>query len=218
MKYYKYPHENSINKAVYKNRLCLMSEKNRRNNRTRRVLLDFDVVLFFLLVAGLILLCCILGTFGSISNGLKTFLQYFIGIVGIILSIVFCVFVYILVDKRFPFCPIPPANRAIVAQCVTPLKKYYKISDNYIVTKCYHSSDERLTNKDVLLFINDGKLGIVNDFTCTIKDFGCYEISRDELEYRYIDVNGLTATFIKCGDIEFTLGKRANPFIKKNIK
>lgn len=128
-----------------------------------------------------------------------------------------CVLIFKVIDKFVPHVSVPQINKEIVNECAATLKKYYKIDNNFIVTKCYKCSVKELTNKDLLLFIHNGNLRIVNDFTSTIKDFGCYEISRDELEYCYITENGLLSTHIKCNEIEFLLGKRAGSFIKQNL-
>jgi len=63
------------------------------------------------------------------------------------------------------------------------------------------------------LFFNKGRLRIVNDFTTTIKDFGCYEFSIDEIEVFYEQRDKLLTTIIQSKKLTLVLGKRAKPFI-----
>lgn len=94
--------------------------------------------------------------------------------------------------------------------------KYYKIQDEHIITKCYDSSKSFLVDKDLILFFHRDRLRIVNDFTSTIKDFGCYEFSIDEIEVYYEQRDKLLTTIIQSKKLTLVLGKRAKPFIVKN--
>lgn len=217
MKYYKYYYNDSVNKNCYKKRIKLLNKTSRMLYRLREILFVVNLVFMLLLVTSLILLKQYIDVVESLSNGLRLFLQISVVASIIILPLMICVIIFKVIDKFVPYVSVPQINKKIVNECVAALKKYYKIDNNFIVTKCYKCSVKELTNKDLLLFIHNGNLRIVNDFTSTIKDFGCYEISRDELEYCYITENGLLSTHIKCNEIEFLLGKRAGSFIKQNL-
>lgn len=217
MKYYKYYYNDSVNKNCYKKRIKLLSKTVRMLYRLREILFVVNLVFMLLLVTSLILLKQYIDAVESLNNGLRLFLQISVVASIIILPLMICGLIFKVIDKFVPYVSVPQINKKIVNECAAALKKYYKIDNNFIVTKCYKCSVKELTNKDLLLFIHNGNLRIVNDFTSTIKDFGCYEISRDELEYCYITENGLLSTHIKCNEIEFLLGKRAGSFIKQNL-
>lgn len=217
MKYYKYYYNDSVNKNCYKKRIKLLSKTSRMLYHLRKILFVVNLVFMFLLVTSLILLKQYIDVVENLNNGLRLFLQISVVSIIIILPLMICVIIFKVIDKFVPYVSVPQINKKIVNECAATLKKYYKIDNNFIVTKCYKCSVKELTNKDLLLFIHNGNLRIVNDFTSTIKDFGCYEISRDELEYCYITENGLLSTHIKCNEIEFLLGKRAGSFIKQNL-
>lgn len=217
MKYYKYYYNDSVNKNCYKKRIKLLSKTVRMLYRLREILFVVNLVFMFLLVTSLILLKQYIDVVESLNNGLRLFLQISVVASIIILPLMICGLIFKVIDKFVPYVSVPQINKKIINECAATLKKYYKIDNNFIVTKCYKCSVKELTNKDLLLFIHNGNLRIVNDFTSTIKDFGCYEISRDELEYCYITENGLLSTHIKCNEIEFLLGKRAGSFIKQNL-
>ena len=74
-----------------------------------------------------------------------------------------------------------------------------------------------MINKDVILFIYNNKLRIINDFTSSKKDFGCYEIPKNEIICVYEEHNKLLSAAIKCNNFIVVLGKRAKPFIKRNL-
>ena len=217
MKYYKYYYNDSVNKNCYKKRIKLLNKTSRMLYHLREILFVVNLVFMFLLFTSLILLKQYIDVVVSLSNGLRLFLQISVVASIIILPLMICVLIFKAIDKFVPYVSVPQINKKIVNECAATLKKYYKVDNNFIVTKCYKCSVKELTNKDLLLFIHNGNLRIVNDFTSTIKDFGCYEISRDELEYCYITENGLLSTHIKCNEIEFLLGKRAGSFIKQNL-
>lgn len=89
---------------------------------------------------------------------------------------------------------------------------------NYLVTKCYDSSNNLLVNKDLLLFFHYNKLRIVNDFTSTINDFGCYELEIDSFDLYYGKRIDIVTIKIKTDKFYLSLGKRAKSFISKTKK
>lgn len=70
-----------------------------------------------------------------------------------------------------------------------------------------------LVEKDVLIFFHKDKLRIVNDFTSTIKDFGCFEFGLDEFILSYGKKGDIVTTEIKTEKFYISLGKRAKPYI-----
>lgn len=217
MRYFKYPHQGRITKNTYKKRIALLDKKNKRNYYLQRILFCAVFALLFALAVGFILLLNYLSDIENISKGLLTFLQILVGGSIVIVPIAICVLLCILITKILPTVNVPQITEKVIEECTKPLKNYYKLNDNYIVTKCYESSDAQMINKDVILFVCDGKLRIVNNVSASVKDFGCYEISKEELDYRYGSKENLTTTVIKCEGLSLTLGKKAKPFISKNL-
>lgn len=119
--------------------------------------------------------------------------------------------------KKYPKHPLPRVTKEMISECNKPLLDFYKVTNDYIITKCYESSIKELKDKDVLLFINNGKLRIVNDFTTTIKDFGCYKHSLDTITVAYAQMDNLTVTVIESENISLVLGKRAKPYITREV-
>jgi len=116
-------------------------------------------------------------------------------------------------EKHYPSQSLETIPRDIVAIINIKLLKYYKIPKNYIVTKCYDSSNHLLVEKDVLIFFHKDKVRIVNDFTSTIKDFGCFEFGLDEFKLSYGKKGDIVTTEIKTEKFYISLGKRAKPYI-----
>lgn len=217
MRYFKYNFNNIVNKKVYRQRVKQLNKNERRQHFSRKSLLILNLLVFISLALSLIFLLIYIDSIKSMNNGLKLFLKLLVGANIVVLPLTICVLLYRVKDKFFPYVSIPQINKKVINECTLPLKKYYGITDNFIITKCYKCSVNELTNKDVLLFPHNGNLRIVNDFTSTIKDFGCYEFSKDELEYYYKNENRLLSTYIKCNEFELLLGKRAKPFIERNV-
>lgn len=217
MKHFKYNFIGLVNKKVYRQRVKQLSKKERRHHFARKFLLILNLLVFISLALSLIFLLVYITTIKTLGNCLKLFLKLLVGANIVLLPSIICVLLHKVIDKFFPYVIIPQINKKIVDECTVPLKKYYGITDNFIITKCYKCSVNELTNKDLLLFVHNENLRIVNNFTSTIKDFGCYEFSKNEFEYCYKNENGLLSTYITCNEFELLLGKRAKPFIERNV-
>ena len=143
----------------------------------------------------------------------KTIYTIMVIFVSLILPALLLYFPYRKLEKNYPPQSLETIPKDIIAMINKKLLKYYNIPENYFVTKCYDSSNQLLVDKDVLLFFHSDKLRIVNDFTSTIKDFGCFEFGLDELELSYGKKEDIVATEIKTEKFNLSLGKRAKPFI-----
>jgi hypothetical protein len=126
---------------------------------------------------------------------------------------VILLFPYIKLAKKYPRQRLEDIPREVITECNTPLFKFYKIPENFIITKCYDSSNQNLISKDLLIYIYKDRLRIVNDFTTTIKDFGCYEFDLLETEIKYGKKGELTTAELSSNKLTLSLGKRAKPFI-----
>lgn len=66
------------------------------------------------------------------------------------------------------------------------------------------------------LMIYQNKIRIVNDFTRSTKDFGCYEFNLEEVKIYNKVESEIVSTIIEHDKVSFELGKRARTFIFKN--
>jgi hypothetical protein len=122
-------------------------------------------------------------------------------------------FPYHKLERYYPSQSLDTISRETISEVNTKLLKYYNVPEHYLVTKCYDRSNQLLIDKDVLLFFHNGKLRIVNDFTSTIKDFGCYEFGLDEFDMSFGKKEDIVTTEIKAEKFYLSLGKRAKPYL-----
>lgn len=214
MRRFKYPFSKHIGKKLLKKRIDLLDNLARqRYIANRRFRLIFGTLFWILLIFFLGLMIVLEQKMEPVIG--KTLYTIFVIFVSLIVPGLLLYFPYRKLEKNYPPQLLETIPRDIIAMINIKLLKYYKIPQNYMVTKCYDCSNQLLVDKDVLLFFHNDKLRIVNDFTSTIKDFGCYEFGLDELELSYGKREDIVTTEIKTEKFNLSLGKRAKPFIIK---
>lgn len=212
MEKYKYPFYNRIVKNRERERFKQLDKISKRNLRINKFISYAFSILYFLLVGALIVLTV---SIVRLLDGL--WLDLFIAIMIamiIILPIIILIVIYQCLHKKFPLVTYKDLTVESIRKITKPLVEYYKIPSNYVITKCYSCTDVDVENKDVIIFVYDGKLRIVNDLFHSLKDFGCYEFDYKELTYFNNVDNGIVKTIIKTADCEFILGYKAKTFIK----
>lgn len=217
MKKYKYPFFKKILRRKAKERFKQLSRIQKRNFVINKIVGYAFVALYFLMVIALVVLTLIISR-ANINNILKGFLIVGMVILTVFLPLVVIALIYKIVHKRIPQTTMGKLNMDAIKRVTQPLVSYYKIPDNYVVVKCYSSSKPLVVNEDVILFVNDGKMRITNDFFHSIKDFGCYEFDYQEITCFNKVENGIVKTFIKSDGAEFVLSYKARTFIKKNCE
>ncbi|MGM9858723.1 MAG: CPCC family cysteine-rich protein [Bacilli bacterium] len=214
MKYIKYPFYDSIIKKESKFRFKNLDKEARRNVRINNIFTCFIITLYVILVVSFILLIKYL--LRIIENKLfETLMMIGMVLATIVVPVVIIVLAIKLIGKYIPSSAIGELSLQNIQDITKPLKKYYRVSGPSIVTKCYNCTNESFTNKDVIIFLYNGKIRIVLDFNHTIKDFGCYEIEHKEMTTSYVVEEGKIKTLLKTENIEFYLGKKAKAFIRK---
>lgn len=213
MRRFKYPFSKHIDKKLLRKRIDLLDNSARqRYIANRRFRLIFGALFWILFVFFLGIMIVLEQNIEPVIG--KTLYTILVIFVSLILPALLLLFPYRKLEKNYPPQSLETFPKDIIAKINIKLLKYYKIPENYIVTKCYDCSNQLLVDKDVLLFFHKDKLRIVNDFTSTIKDFGCYEFGLDEFDLSYGKKEDIVTTEIKTEKFHLSLGKRAKPFIK----
>lgn len=214
MRRFKYPFSKHIDKKLLRKKIDLLDNSARqRYIANRRFHLTFGA-LYWILFVFLLGIMIVLNQRIEPAIG-KTFYTILVIFVSLVLPIFLLYFPFLKLEKHYPSQSLETIPRDIVAIINIKLLKYYKIPKNYIVTKCYDSSNHLLVEKDVLIFFHKDKLRIVNDFSSTIKDFGCFEFGLDEFKLSYGKKGDIVTTEIITKKLYISLGKRAKPFIAR---
>ena len=216
MRYYKYRFESKIARMLFKKRVAEYSEKQKRNHYFRAILFTFDIGLFFAVIFGLSYIASkVAGS--NLYAVIRVILCMFLCLLTLVLPVVIVVILGVLIDKVFPYEPLPQIQERMLDECMAPVRKYYHLSDTYLITKCYDSNCRQLINRDLILYKFNNKLRIINDLTRSIKDLGCYEFSFDEFEVSYGRKDHLITTEFSSKNLKLVLGKKAKPFIVKKV-
>lgn len=214
MKYFKYPYMN-IAKKKSKLRFKNLDKKAQRNARITKAITFAFIVLYFALLASFISLTTYLSYIIE-NKVLETIISVGMVIVTIVAPVAIMFFILLLVDKHLPPLTIGELTLQNIQEITLPLKKFYGVSEPKTVTKCYKCSEACFDNKDITIFLHNGKIRITIDFDHSIKDFGCYDFSFEEASFYNKEDNGLIKTFLKVGNTEFILGKRAKTFLTRH--
>ena len=214
MKYFKYPYMN-IAKKKSKLRFKNLDKKAQRNARITKAITFAFIVLYFALLASFISLTTYLSYIIE-NKVLKTIISVGMVIVTIVAPVAIMFFILLLVDKHLPPLTIGELTLQNIQEITLTLKKFYGINDPKTVTKCYKCSKACFDNKDIIIFLHNEKIRITIDFDHSIKDFGCYEFSFEEASFYNKEDDGLIKTFLKVGNTEFILGKRAKTFLTRH--
>lgn len=214
MKYYKH-RLNNANK-LYRERINELEKKDRINHKVFNVLIT---ITFLTMIAEAVLII-------YFAKNMKVFISN--EVVAIVIStllwiifiplLIFTLIGFIsLINHFFPKTPLDRIKAEVYLKVNSNKFKYYRLNDNYIITKCYYSNHLEFINHDVIVCFIDNKIKITNDLYHSIDDFGCYEFDINEIRYFNIKEDNLVKTKIVDNNDVFILGYRARTFINKNI-
>lgn len=215
MKKIKYCYHYKIQNIENKLRFKSLSKIEKRNRIINKLFTAFIIAVFFFWVVAFAFLASKNNIFISNKNlsitiSVMCWILLFPGSIAITAA-------HLLLFKNI----IPPVTQGkitseMIIKITKPLRNYYEVPEkNYIVTKCYKSSNELLSDKDLLLFFVDGKLRITNNLYQSKKDLGCLEFSKEETSVKNIIDGKLVKTMIKCDGFYLELGYRARTYIYK---
>lgn len=207
MKYYK--DKSNIQEKIRYLKADELPIKERKKFYVHQVLTALDVALFFIEIIVIIFL------FDAIKENLTTFLKVLVGIVLFLLPIAFLILHGCLIEKYFSYPTLPKLSKEMIVQANQKRMKKYKLTENYIITKCFDSSRKEMTNKDILICSQDDIIRIMNDLYHSSYDFGCYQMRLSEMKYKNIKDGEYIKTRIEVGKDYFVFGYRAKTFLDK---
>ena len=216
MKYFKYPFQKRIIRKMISEMIKKYSKNQKRNYYILKVMTYIAIMFFFLLMAPIIYFAVNMYDYPN-NNIIATILSVLLCVIFIPASAIISFIIFTPIFKFFPYNSLPEITSQMINKVTKPLKEFYRVPNEYIITKCYHSTDNKLINKDVLLFFNNESIRVVNNFYSSTKDFGCYEFKLDEIEFYNQKINNKITTIIKNKKITLHLGYRAKTFIMKNV-
>lgn len=212
MKYYKSNYNSDY--KLLKLKIKALSKKDKRNYKISEILY---FVSFFILIAEFVLMFLLIINVKHMTNNqfLKILLIVIFSFLLLILPISLLSFHIYLINHFFKVSNFHNTTYKMMYEANIKIFEYYDLNNNYIITKCYNSSNDSFINKDVLICYNNGKIKITNDLYHSISDIGCYEFDLSEIKYYNFKEDGLIKTKLECEDINFILGYRAKTFIEK---
>ena len=226
MKYFKYRNISKVQQLAYKERLAsLGKDEQKQIKRSDRLtkLLSISGLIFFICCFGLFIFfiqlipvpknillkilygigCAILGFIGLIISGIATGIPF-----GILLDKV-----------RYN---LPEMRKEFIKKASEPIRKYYGLSDEYLITKCFESTNTLFNDHDICIFRYGNEIrmttDIVKGFINVNCDLGCYSIKFNELKIYKEDYNNKRVTVLEFDKEKFVIGIRAYSYIAKLMK
>lgn len=216
MKRFKYMFSKKAQQTLLRMRIDLLQPEEKKRYKDHKLFSKIFITIYFTLMIAFLVLTIFLQKYIEPITGNFLFITIVV-FSALILPGVLLIYPYIKLEHKYPPQSLGHLPNDIIESSNKALFKYYKISENYIVTKCYDCSNQLLIGKDLLLFFYKDRLRVVNDLTQSTKDFGCFEFKIEELELSYGTFENLQTTIIRSKGFFISCGKRANPFITKNI-
>ena len=226
MKYFKYRNISKVHQLAYKARLASLGKDEQKNIKRS------DRLIMLLSVIGFVFFFCCIGMFIffiklipvpknillKILYGIGCIILGFIGLIisGIATGIPFG----ILLDKvRYN---LPKMRKEFIKKASEPIRKYYGLSDEYLITKCFESTNFLFNNHDICIFRYGNEIRITTDivkgFINGNCDLGCYSIKFNELKIYKDDYNDKRVTILEFAKEKFVIGIRAYSYISKLMK
>lgn len=226
MKYFKYRNISKVQQLAYKERLASLGKdeqkKIKRSDRLTKLLSIIGFVFFFCCIGMFIFFiklipvpknillkilygigCAILGFIGLIISGIATIIPF-----GILL------------DKiKYN---LPEMRKEFIKKASEPIRKYYGLSDEYLITKCFESTNTLFNDHDICIFRYGNEIrmttDIVKGFINGNCDLGCYSIKFNELKIYKEDYNDKRVTVLEFDKEKFVIGIKAYSYISRLMK
>lgn len=214
MKYYK--HRLSNASKLYKERINELEKKDRTNHKISSVLIK---ITFLITIAEAVLIIYFAKNMNAFINNevVAIIISTILWLLLIPLLLFTLVGLISLINHFFPEAPLDRIKGEAYLKVNSNKFKYYRLNDNYIITKCYYSNHLEFIDHDVIVCFINNKIKIANDLYHSIDDLGCYEFDINEIRYFNIKEDDLVKTKIVDNNDVFILGYRTRTFINKNI-
>ena len=226
MKYFKYRNISKVQQLAYKERLAsLGKDEKKKAKRSERLtkLVSFCGIIFFFCCFGMFIFFIKLipvpkNTFLIILYGIACVI---LGLIALIISAISTLIPFgILLDKvRYN---LPEMRKEFIKKASEPIRKYYGLSDDYLITKCFESTNTLFNDHDICIFRYGNEIRITTDivkgFINGNCDLGCYSIKFNELKIYKDDYNNKRATILEFDKEKFVIGIKAYSYIAKLMK
>ena len=226
MKYFKYRNINKVQQLANKQRLAsLGKDEKKKAKRSERLtkLVSFCGIIFFFCCFGMFIFFIKLipvpkNTFLIILYGIGCVI---LGLIALIISAISTLIPFgILLDKvRYN---LPEMRKEFIKKASEPIRKYYGISDEYLITKCFESTNTLFNDHDICIFRYGNEIrmttDIVKGFINGNCDLGCYSIKFNELKTYKDDYNDKRVTVLEFDKEKFVIGIKAYSYISKLMK
>jgi hypothetical protein len=226
MKYIKYRNINKVQQLANKQRLAsLGKDEKKKAKRSERLtkLVSFCGIIFFFCCFGMFIFFIKLipvpkNTFLIILYGIGWAI---LGLIALIISAISTLIPFgILLDKvRYN---LPEMRKEFIKKASEPIRKYYGLSDEYLITKCFESTNTLFNNHDICIFRYGNEIRITTDivkgFINGNCDLGCYSIKFNELKIYKDDYNDKRVTVLEFDKEKFVIGIKAYSYMSKLMK
>lgn len=226
MKYFKYRNINKVQQLAYKERLAsLCKDEQKKIKRSDRLtkLLSISGLIFFICCFGLFIFFIQLI---PVPKNILLKILYGIGCVilgglGVIISIISTLIPFgILIEKvRYN---LPEMRKEFIKKACEPIRKFYGLSEEYLITKCFESTNTLFNDHDICIFRYGNEIrmttDIVKGFINGNCDLGCYSIKFNELKIYKDDYNNKRVTVLEFDKEKFVIGIKAYSYIAELMK
>ena len=228
MKYIKYKRLDKVSR--YAENLFLDSFRKKEAKKYKRKRFLKEVILLFSCILFLVLIGLSAWIIQKIPIPENIFLAILTYILDFILFIVFfvisCLLILYPIVKltKLNYFNIPKAPKTYIKKASKLIRKYYGFNEDYLLTKCFYSTNDKFINHDICIFRYDDEIRITGDIVTGYKNYnaelGCYKIKLNEITIKKEDYNNKRVTIIEFCNVKFIVGIRAYSFIKRllNIK
>lgn len=226
MKYFKYRNISKVQQLAYKERLASLGKdeqkKIKRSDRLTK-LLSISGLIFFICCFGLFIFFIQLipiptHSFLKVLRGIGCVL---LGMLGLFISMFTTMFIFGILISKVEY-NLPEMRKEFIKKASEPIRKYYGLSDEYLITKCFESTNTLFNDHDICIFRYGNEIRITTDivkgFINGNCDLGCYSIKFNELKIYKDDYNDKRVTVLEFDKEKFVIGIKAYSYISKLMK
>ena len=116
-------------------------------------------------------------------------------------------------------CPKLRYSKYNISKACDIIRKYYKLDDEYLITKCFYSTNQSFNDHDVCIFRVSDTIRITGDivkgYLNDNSELGCYSVKTHEVKIYKDNYNNKRVAILEFGKEKFILGIKAFSFINK---